>query len=381
MRALCPGVFPATGQKTRVRGIRHYRFRSCQGVDGSYQSVVGSCQGVDRSCEGVEGPDRVWMIRANGSGSAKNRGVNQRARLPSHLPAQFRVSDARASGVAEKRLDATDLVAPFHGMHTTSRAHTDGTRYERLASELDFAARSYLVVAPSGFAYSHVTAARLYGMPLPERLLARDGLDVATAGRAVRRAGIRGHSVSSIDVLIVDGLPVMGPESTWIQLATLLTLDDLIVAGDHLVRRKRPQSSLEKLTAAVHGWAGNRGARRAVAALSRVRSRTDSPPESRVRLLIVNAGLPEPLVGYEVHDDDGYWVGTPDLAYPLHKVAIEYQGEGHRDEKTFEDDIARLERFHDAGWTVIQITKGQLRDPRGITERVRLALAEGSTRR
>jgi very-short-patch-repair endonuclease len=93
----------------------------------------------------------------------------------------------------------------------------------------------------------------------------------------------------------------------------------------------------------------------------------------------VRAGLPEPIIGHTVHHE-GYWVGTPDLAYVREKVAIEYQGSGHRQEDVFEEDIDRLERFREAGWTVIQITKRHLGDPRALAERVRRALAAAGAR-
>lgn len=306
--------------------------------------------------------------------------MTQRSELPGGLPSHFRVSDARSSGVSRRRLEAADLSAPFTGMRGPAAGAPVADRYEQQARDLRRLAAAYLAIAPERFAFSHVTAARLYGMPLPAGVAARPGLDVVVPGRAVRRAGVRGHKTLVLDARWRDGMPMLHPELVWLQLAAVLHPDDLVVAGDYLVRRKRALSSLERLREAVEGFAGQRGCRAATAALARLRAGTDSPPESRLRILLIAAGLPEPFIGYQVHDN-GYWVGTPDLAYPQHKVAIEYQGGGHRDEDVFEDDIARLERFHDAGWTVIQITKGQLRTPATVVDRVRRALAEGSNRR
>jgi very-short-patch-repair endonuclease len=173
---------------------------------------------------------------------------------------------------------------------------------------------------------------------------------------------------------VIHGLPVVPPEVAWLQLATQLSLDELIVAGDVLVRRRSPLSSLERMETALHAARGARGVHAAAAALREIRPGTDSPPESTMRLILVRAGLPEPLVRYQVNDD-GYFVGTPDLAYPSHKVALEYQGDGHREWEVFEDDIVRLDLFHAAGWKVLQVTKRQLRDPVRLANRVRGALA------
>lgn len=166
-----------------------------------------------------------------------------------------------------------------------------------------------------------------------------------------------------------EGLPLVEPELAWLQLAEELSRDELVIAGDHLVRRKRPLSTLDRLENCVESAAGARGIRLARAAVCLVRLGTDSPPETWLRLLLLNAGLPEPLVGFTVHHQ-GYFVGTPDLAYPDEKIAIEYQGGGHRDADVFDEDVDRLERFHDAGWLVIQVTKSARRDPERLIARV-----------
>jgi very-short-patch-repair endonuclease len=170
-------------------------------------------------------------------------------------------------------------------------------------------------------------------------------------------------------------LPVAHPVEAWVQLAQTLTVPELVVMGGALVRKKRPFAELGELRDAVLSHAGRRGAARLREALALVRPLTGSPKETGLRLLIVAAGLPEPLVGYQVHDE-GYFVGTPDLAYPLERIAIEYEGEVHRvDLRTFREDIDRRERFEDAGWRVIRVTADQLLRPNALVERIRYALA------
>jgi hypothetical protein len=145
--------------------------------------------------------------------------------------------------------------------------------------------------------------------------------------------------------------------------------------GDHLVRKKRPLGTLPELRAVVAAQSRRRNVTKLREALELVRPLTGSPKETELRLLILAAGLPEPIVGYEVHDD-GYWVGTPDLAYPDERIAIEYEGDVHRvDLRTFRDDIDRRERFEDAGWRIIRVTADQLLRPAALVERIRYALA------
>ncbi len=77
-----------------------------------------------------------------------------------------------------------------------------------------------------------------------------------------------------------------------------------------------------------------------------------------MRLILTDAGLPEPLLNWPVHGDRGEFLGFVDQAYPELKIAIEYEGEQHRiDPGQWLRDIARYERLAEAGWRVIRVTK------------------------
>ena len=245
-------------------------------------------------------------------------------------------------------------------------------RYKLREYELRRRAAAYLPVAPADAAFSHVTAARLLGMPVPERLVARE-LHVTTAGQPPRRKGVTAHRSRDARRIVLRGFAVIPAELVWLQLAPLLTLDELIEAGDHLVRRKHPPCTLESLGAELAAARGRRGVAAANAALPSVRPGTDSPRETRMRRAIVRARYPEPAVGYRAHHE-GAFIGTPDLAYPEYRIAFVYQGDGHRERDVFEEDIYRLERFHEAGWTVIQVTNRLLESPGWLAERTRRAL-------
>ncbi|RIQ24462.1 hypothetical protein [Jiangella rhizosphaerae] len=61
--------------------------------------------------------------------------------------------------------------------------------------------------------------------------------------------------------------------------------------------------------------------------------------ETRVRLLIVDAGLPSPEVGVNVIDHTGTWLARPDHSDPDLKIAIEYDGDHHRtDQRQWQRD-------------------------------------------
>jgi hypothetical protein len=135
------------------------------------------------------------------------------------------------------------------------------------------------------------------------------------------------------------------------------------------------------LRSIVEQGVGMRGRRNAVDALRDIRAGTDSPRETRTRLIIVRGGLPEPVIGHRVHDDDGFFVGTPDLAYVAEKIAIEYEGDIHRtNRRTFSDDIERRELFEWSGWRVLRVTDAYINSPWRLVSRVRDLLHLRATR-
>lgn len=298
------------------------------------------------------------------------------------------MSQALSGGVSTGRLRAADLESPFHGIRRpltrAESATTDATELgRRRLAQLVADCRSYLTRADPAAIFSHVTAARLYGIPVPWPLETRRELDVAVLAPAhpPRRAGIIGHRLQSSTVTTIGGLAVPSPVEVWVQLGALLSIDELIVAADYLARRKRPFTTLSALHTATDALHRVRGATRLREAIPHVRSGTDSPPESRMRLILVAGGLPEPIIGHTVYDKDGFFVGTPDLAYVTERVALDYEGEIHnRSNRVFGEDIERREQFQDADWRHIRVVKKHLAHPHRLVDRVGFALAERRTR-
>ena len=300
--------------------------------------------------------------------------------LPPELGPVFGVKAARALGVSHKRLAGSDVHSEFRGSRSVSSAEQrpPDDFFEAQHADLVRRCRAYVPVAPAGFRFSHITAARLYGVPLPSEYGRRTELDVTVSGSyPPRMKGIVGHRATlQYASAVREMLPVLPAEQVWLQLASVLDLDDLIVAGDHLVRRKRAVSSMAKLEAAVSEATGVPGIKRARDALLEIRPGTDSPMESRMRLVIVRAGLPEPAIRHTVYFE-GHFVGTPDLAYVKERVALDFDGKLHlTDERVYLDDVERRALFEDADWRYLTITKSHLRVPRGFLARLERLLAE-----
>ncbi|GAB2468389.1 hypothetical protein HD599_000565 [Conyzicola lurida] len=302
-----------------------------------------------------------------------------KADIPPELGPEFLFRDARGLGISRRRLAASDLTTPFRGTRALPLRLPDGLGYfERRDAELLHRCRAYLHVAPADFRFSHVTAALLHGIPLPQKFAERTALDVTVAVSSVpRRAGVVGHRLRELPaVVMVKGLPTLPAEFVWVQLAAVLSVDELVVAGDYLVRRKAPASTLQRLTAAADVAEGRPGAARLRQAAAETRAGTDSPPESRLRLVIVRAGLPEPVIGHTVYFQ-GFFVGTPDLTYVKEKIALDYDGKIHReDERVYADDIERRQLFADAEWRYITVATDALRVPRSFLSRLERLLRE-----
>lgn len=83
--------------------------------------------------------------------------------------------------------------------------------------------------------------------------------------------------------------------------------------------------------------------------------------ETRVRMLFVLAGFPEPVVNVEVFDDSGRLRYRIDLAWPTVKVAVEYDGRHHiRREEQWTYDIRRREDLEGEGWAFLVLTAADI---------------------
>jgi len=278
--------------------------------------------------------------------------MRKRSELPRSLnPDGFTLADARAAGLSPKRTRANDLEIPFRGVRAVAGPE----------NELIRRARAYAARMPAGHFFSHATAAQILGIPLPRR----DTLDVvlhvsaAAPERAPRVTGVIGHTVSfRPELWIADGLTVSSPVTTWCDLAITLDLDDLIAVGDYLLGSLNPPATLTELRNAVTDRFGNRGTQRLKEALAWVRPRVESRQETRLRLLILRAGFPEPETNVYLPLRTGRKRVRGDLVYLRYRVLVEYDGEHHRtDNAQYARDVERLDDVMADGWRVIRVLK------------------------
>lgn len=279
----------------------------------------------------------------------------------------FTTRAALAAGMSEKTLRGRRFTAPLRGV----RARADSP-----AEPLD-PFRAVAAILHDDVAFSHVSALRIQGVEVPWRMDIDSRIHVVSWDRArrPRRPGIIAHGGGRASVTRVDGLLVTTPAQTWLHCSRSLSLNDLVVLGDAMLRRKNPATSLPALRRIAEETSKTHGVVQARAALALLRPGTDSSMETRTRTILVNAGLPCPAVNVNALDQHGRFLALPDMSYPELRIAIEYDGDIHRtDQRTWRRDVERRQRLEDAGWRIITVTADDVRDPARLIDRVRAAI-------
>ncbi|WP_271986045.1 endonuclease domain-containing protein [Pseudoclavibacter terrae] len=301
--------------------------------------------------------------------------------LPENLTTSEGFSTAQAvdNGVTRKRMRARDLTASHHGIRVSAR---DLSPYDLDES---FARAGLL----DGQVLACASGARWWGLPLPRALEDEMVTHVAVAQPAHPPTGkrIRGYRLDArrFETFEHRGVLTLSPATLLAQLAARLDLTRTVVFADALrtsfdcspsrspLVRLHP---LEELHAVAQRWKGRPGAANLRAALELSREGSESPKATELRLLIMGAGFPEPVIQYKLNVP-GYGNARIDLAYIGEKIAIEYEGEGHFfDAAAARRDLERTEALQRAGWRVIRVTDADLRRPRNLFESIRRALAE-----
>ncbi|MEY9775034.1 hypothetical protein [Arthrobacter sp. MW3 TE3886] len=295
----------------------------------------------------------------------------------------FTVVEAAAAGVSPKRLRHRSLAALGRGIRVQSP--TPGL-------PLCVRVRPFIEVNER-CAASHFTAAELGSLPVRQQKEAAPMYHVIRPEGAahLNRPHVIVHRMKLYDdeITLLDGIPITTPERTWLDLAEMLTVDQLVVAGDSCVRMPRPEldgrdvplCSLQDLQRMIDRHKGKRGLRKAKEAIALIRVGSDSPQESLLRLAIVRAGLPEPELNVPIIDDAGTRHHEPDLSYRKYRIGVEYEGELHGEEGQIVRDIARSEKYTALSWTEVRISKRHMHDDaKAAVAKVRAALLQAGWR-
>ena len=180
-------------------------------------------------------------------------------------------------------------------------------------------------------------------------------------GRAARRARL---------ATTTEMLRDLASEIEWAKASLIGPSGYAVAAVDALANATELKMSDVELL--IRRYAGRRGIKRARAALDLIDSGSESPRETWLRLLLIEAGLPRPETQIPVPRLDGYSHYFLDMGWRDVMVAVEYDGEQHRvDRNVYRDDLARSEYIAHVGWRRIRVIAGHRKTD--IVRRVRQA--------
>lgn len=274
----------------------------------------------------------------------------------------FTRADGLAAGISKHVLHGPRYLRIFPNVHIAAAVRLE--RRHRFEAGL--------LAHPENAWLSHTSAADVHGIAVPDD----PNVHVSVVEAKDRRwyPGLKPHvAPPGTEVVVRSGLRVSGLVRTFIELAAILPLVDVVAAGDSMCRARGIRAAWlrSELEKSRDYWSPA-----ARYAATFVRDGVDSPMETRVRMLLVLAGFPEPEVNIEISDENGDVLLQFDLGYRGARVAIGYEGRQHIEiVDEWERDITRRDRSDDAEWRVVTVVaRGVYVDPLATLDRVARAL-------
>ena len=256
----------------------------------------------------------------------------------------FTLAQARAAGVSDSALRGSEWRHLFHDVWV--HRSVQDTREMRLAA--------VRLVLPPRAVICGLTAAWLYGADVRRE----DDLDVHVSfpkgGRIRSRPGIvvSQETLAPGDVWTWKGLRVTSPARTVFDCLRLLRGAERLVVADALTHLGR--TSIDEISSYFAAQRGLRNLRVGALLIEQIEPKSESPMETRVRVRLIESGLPRPEAQWVVRDRRDRFVARLDLAYPAQKVAIEYDGAWHWAQRRKDD--RRRDAARRLGWVVIVVS-------------------------
>jgi hypothetical protein len=300
--------------------------------------------------------------------SDKDLSVTARSQIPSPLDlSPFTSASGRAAGIPRGRLRSLDVSHPFQGVHHIGEIETLIGRCAALATKL-----------PEYAFFCGPTAAALLDVPLPREIASdkRVHVGVPAGNRTLVGRGVKGHTYELVETQAFgnQGLRISHPARLWCELGPVLAVPDLVVAGDFLIHWRHPLTDLAHLQHAVKVNPDPRGRRALRAALGRLNERSESPQESRLRLLLVSARIHGWTANLPITTSDGYHYRA-DFGFPNRKFILEYQSYLHEGPEKFRADMTRISRLQADDWQAMLINADDMRNHVELAARIERTLA------
>lgn len=180
---------------------------------------------------------------------------------------------------------------------------------------------------------------------------------------------VRTWTVASDEVCLVASIRCTTPARTAFDIGRTRPAEQAVPILDALLNATGVPPA--RVVALAQRYPGARGVARLRAILELVDGGAESPQESRLRLVLVRAGLPKP----ETQIRFRHLRIRVDLGWRQWKVAVEYDGIQHwADRRQRAWDIERIALLEAAGWAVVRVDAESLSRPEQVVERVRAKL-------
>jgi hypothetical protein len=164
----------------------------------------------------------------------------------------------------------------------------------------------------------------------------------------------RTERVADDEITRISGLPVTTRVRTAFDLGRHLDRPQALARLDALMWNQR--FSIDEVLALVERYPRARGVRQLRELLPLIDGGSESPRESRIRLMLHDAGFPRPETQIPVLAGTTRPVAFLDMGWRDFMIAVEYDGDHHRkDRKQYVKDIARLRMLEAMGWIVIRV--------------------------
>jgi hypothetical protein len=246
-----------------------------------------------------------------------------------------------------------------------------------LAADHRLVARGALLLMPDAAVLAGRTAAAWYDAPFAAPT---DAVLVVTppgtSWRGPRGVRVHRRPVDPQEVVTLEDegglVRLTSPVRTAWEICALEPMASAVALLDGMTRAGHLDA--QALSDLVSSTKGRWGSRRVAKVVPLVDGRSQSPPESWVRVAFLRAGLPAPVPQFVVLAGDEF-LGQVDLAWPEHRLIVEYEGAYHFDGLQIARDDRRYERLIAAGWRVIRLSAPDLRDMDAVVARVARELA------
>jgi len=295
--------------------------------------------------------------------------VARTARVPRDLrAAPFTLADARKHGLTLESLKSKAWKRLGTELYCSNLCQVD--------PQLLLVAWARLVPPQAVFACK--TAAWILGLDFdpanPVEIVVPTASTVrARAGLKVRRCDLRAG-----DFRTIRGLRTTTVHRTLRDLSLTRPAVEALVAIDMALRFGLTDTS--RLLGYTESARGQPGVRR-LRSLSQIAAPAESPMETRLRWLLLEAHLPRPEVQADLHDRNRRFLGRADLYYQSARLVLEYDGGNHRDRLVTDDRRQNL--LINAGFRVLRFTAADVHQhPELVVAQVRESLAtpSGNTR-